>query len=413
MNAGIIPEIVTRHVEEAAFLWLLRDRAVGAPHYTLALLVELDQRVEAHLDGLRVNGDPAWEMVKSADGPGAVFAAAVLALESGKDDRIGFVIAKGAATPAASRGLIAAFGWLPWEHVKAHVQKLSLSDRLPLKRVGIAAGAAHRQHPSFSLSRALSADPLLQARVFQAVGEFGATDMRQPVKLNLKAADSGVRFHAAWAGTLVYAEPLALVALQDFAEAGGRFAEDAAALAARRLPPLQAERWRRQLADKPARLRAAVAAAGAAGNPEVVPWLIEMMRQPPLARRAGEALSFITGVHIAHDKLEGKKPEGFEAGPTEKPEDEDVAMDADDDLAWPDVNLVEAWWKAKRGGFTNGTRYLLGKPISPETLWQALAVGYQRQRSAAALELALMKPGTPLFEVRAPGHRQQAALSGA
>jgi hypothetical protein len=32
----IITEIVDQHAEEAAFLWLLRDAAVSAPHYLLA-----------------------------------------------------------------------------------------------------------------------------------------------------------------------------------------------------------------------------------------------------------------------------------------------------------------------------------------------------------------------------------------
>lgn len=36
--------------------------------------------------------------------------------------------------------------------------------------------------------------------------------------------------------------------------------------------------------------------------------------------------------------------------------------------------------------------------------------GYQRQRAAAAIELAMMKPGQPLFEVRAPGFCQQKAF---
>ena len=232
----------------------------------------------------------------------------------------------------------------------------------------------------------------MQARVFQAVGELGATDVRNIVKQHLDSADERVRFWAAWAGTLVYAEAPALAALQGVAEGGGRFAEDAARLAARRLPPAQAERWRRQLAEKPARLRAAVAAASAAGLPDAIPWLIDLMRQPPLVRRAGEAFSLLTGVHIGYDKLEGPKPEGFEAGPTENPEDENVAPDPDDNLAWPDAQRVAAWWAANQSRFTNGARYLLGKPISPETLQQALAVGYQRQRSAAALELVSVKP---------------------
>jgi hypothetical protein len=40
----------------------------------------------------------------------------------------------------------------------------------------------------------------------------------------------------------------------------------------------------------------------------------------------------ITGVDIAYEDLEGVWPEGFEAGPTENPENENVAMDPDEDL---------------------------------------------------------------------------------
>jgi hypothetical protein len=48
-----IAEIVSQHAEEAAFLWLLRSKAIRAPHYALNDLAKLDDRVEAHVDGLR------------------------------------------------------------------------------------------------------------------------------------------------------------------------------------------------------------------------------------------------------------------------------------------------------------------------------------------------------------------------
>jgi hypothetical protein len=57
-----------------------------------------------------------------------------------------------------------------------------------------------------------------------------------------------------------------------------------------------------------------------------------------------------------------------------------------------------------------GTRYLAGLPITEENCRHVLIHGYQRQRMAAALELALMNPGQPLFETRAPGFRQQRLL---
>jgi hypothetical protein len=39
-----------------------------------------------------------------------------------------------------------------------------------------------------------------------------------------------------------------------------------------------------------------------------------------------------------------------------------------------------------------------------------LRYSYQRQRAAAAIELAMIHPGTPLFNVKTPGFRQQVVL---
>jgi uncharacterized protein (TIGR02270 family) len=119
----------------------------------------------------------------------------------------------------------------------------------------------------------------------------------------------------------------------------------------------------------------------------------------------------ITGVDLAYEDLEGEWPEGFEAGPTENPEDENVTMDPDEDLPWPEPELVQKWWANHQSNFQSGARYLVGKPISPEWLQQVLRNGLQRQRAAAALELAMRQPGQPLFEVRAPGFRQKEMLN--
>jgi hypothetical protein len=53
---------------------------------------------------------------------------------------------------------------------------------------------------------------------------------------------------------------------------------------------------------------------------------------------------------------------------------------------------------------------LCGRPITGDWLEDVLRNGYQRQRAAAALELSLLRPEQPLFNVRAPGRRQQEIL---
>jgi uncharacterized protein (TIGR02270 family) len=138
--------------------------------------------------------------------------------------------------------------------------------------------------------------------------------------------------------------------------------------------------------------------------------LVERMDTPPLSRVAGEAFSMITGVDLAGQDLEGDWPEGFEAGPNDDPADENVEMDPDENLPWPDVAKVKDWWMRHRHEFEPGVRYLCGRPMTEDWLEHVLRYGYQRQRAAAALELAIRRPGTPLFNVKAPGYRQQQLL---
>ena len=411
-----IPALTQRHAEEVAFLWLMRDRAVLQPHFALFQLAELDERIEAHILGLRVAGVQGWEIAKTAleeiGEPGEVFAAGVLAFESGEPERIQQVIEVGTATPEASRGLISALGWLPYPQASKTIKTLLAAESTAGLRAGLAAMSAHRKNPGPpALQKAFASDdPLLKARALRAVGELGLINVQITALATTKAKDPACRFWAAWSSALLSVQRNAVISLQDIAEAGGTFAERAAQMAMRRLPSSEARAWLRRLVKELRQMRIAVVAAGAFADPEIIPFLIEQMKVPKLARVAGESFSLITGADIAYDKLEGAKPEGFEAGPTENPEDENVAMDPDLNLPWPDPALIQKWWNARQGNFAKGTRYLLGQPITPESLREALKTGFQRQRAAAALELAILKPGRPLFEVRAPAWRQQALL---
>ncbi len=176
------------------------------------------------------------------------------------------------------------------------------------------------------------------------------------------------------------------------------------------MDPARGRDFIKALAQLPARLPEAIAACGVSGDPLYVPWLIRHMPIPALARKAGEAFSMITGADLANDGLVGKAPDDFETEPTEDPGDENVALDPDKNLEWPDPERVRSWWENRAASFRQGTRYLCGRPISDEHCRYVLKEGYQRQRIAAAYELALLNPDAPLFEWRAPGFRQRKAL---
>ncbi|OHB68028.1 MAG: hypothetical protein A2Y76_11215 [Planctomycetes bacterium RBG_13_60_9] len=409
----VIPGILREHAGEVAFQWLLRDGAVHAPHYDLKDLAELDDRVEAQLDGLRIAGEEGGRIVMeelAGEEAGEVFAGAVLAFESGDQERIEHVLKVGAQSQELARGVISALGWLPLEKARPHIEKLLEAAEPMRRRIGIGAAGVHRHDPGHKLNAAMGdGDPIVVSRAVKAAGELGRLDMRIGVGQYLTSEDGQVRFWAAWSAVLL-GDSGGVGVLREIAEAGGPFVERAADLAARRMEPGAALAWQRKLAGQEERLRLAIKVAGAIGDPVLAPWLIEQMANPELARPAGEAFAAIAGVDIAYEDLEGEWPEGFEAGPTESPEDENVELDPDEDLPWPAPPLIQGWWSKNQGRFPSGQRHLLGRPMTPETLQEVLRTGTQRQRAAAALELTIGQPGQPLFEVRARGDRQRELL---
>jgi uncharacterized protein (TIGR02270 family) len=409
----VIESIITRHVQEAGFLWLLRDGAVLAPHYSLKDLAKLDDRVEAHLDGLRIAGGPGWEICKEAMGEGEageIFAAGVMAFERGHESPIQSVLEVVSEKPEFANGLVSALGWMPFPQAAEHIKNLFVSEVPILRRSAIAASAVHREDPGKHLVDALLCDePSVKSRALRAVGELRRGDLISVLWAEMNSADSMCRYFAAWSASLL-GDAGAAEVLKAFSVPDAPWREEAARTALNRMELSDAIGWQTEMARNPDMIRLAAIGAGVIGDPVLVPWLVEQMKAPLLARVAGEAFTMITGVDIAYEDLEGERPEGFEAGPTENPEDENVEMDPDEDLPWPDPELVQGWWGKKKGRFRSGTRYLLGQPISFEHLNQVLRTGRQRQRAAAALELAISKPGIPLFEVRAPGFRQKNLL---
>jgi uncharacterized protein (TIGR02270 family) len=409
----VINNLISQHAQEAAMLWLLRQVASKAPHYSLADVAKIDGRVEAHLDGLRIAGEEGWKKCEDqlvANEKGEVFAAGVLACESANQVLMAKVLSVVEKEPKLVGGLISALGWPPFEQVQSHIQTLLQSSNPVHQLVGIGAAAVHRRHPGQFLSQtARSQDVRVKARALKAAGEFQDRSLERELTESLHHADAGVRFAAAWSGTLL-GFSTAVPVLRELAESGSRHARDAASLVARRMDLAAAASWQKSLAGNPKHLRQAIMVAGAVGDPVFVPWLISLMGQLPLARPAGESFTMITGVDLAYRDLERKPPEDFNAGPTEDPKDENVEMDPDDNLPWPEPALVQKWWDKNRGQFQAGTRYLLGKPMSGDWLKTVLRDGRQRQRAAAALELAIREPGKPLFNVAAPGFRQQQIL---
>ena len=97
--------------------------------------------------------------------------------------------------------------------------------------------------------------------------------------------------------------------------------------------------------------------------------------------------------------------------PDDDPADNDVALDDDADLPWPDAERVQRWWaQAQPALAAAGPRHFMGHPPEAVHAGHVLRHGTQRQRAHAATLITLRQPGTPLFDVAAPAWRQQRLL---
>lgn len=417
-----IPVVVMQHAQESAMLRHVRSVLVRAPHVRLHQLQRLDERIAAHLDGLAVAGAFGAEFCTAAlenPGTGEVFAAAVVAIESRDAAALERLIALAGALPLARRGLLSALGWVSATQLKGIVSPfLTAADPLR-KALGLGACRLHHADPGATLAAALrdAAGPL-RAEAARCAGVLGRSALL-PQLLDAAAADADpqVQFDAALAACLLGDRGGALDQLSTMAQAGTPHATDALTGVLLAADFSRAQGVVRQLAqagrETLAQRRRLVRACGLLGDTHFVPWLIDLMADDTLARLAGEAFSLITGADLAALDLERKPPEGVESGPNDDPEDENVALDEDDSLPWPDQGKLQRWWHARAAGLPAGRRFFMGAAPSPEALARVLREGFQRQRIVAALWLCLLAPGSRLFATAAPAWRQQRRVAAA
>ena len=409
-----IPHIIQQHAEESAILHNIRLRQVSAPHVKLHHLRRIDDRIAAHIDGLTVAGEYGSKVCEAAlesVGIGEVFTAAIRAIEEKDEQWLDKLFALAAAVPEVQPGLISAFGWISAQHLQGIGASLLASSDPFRQQVGIAACVSHRVDAGVVLTSLINhQQPQLRARALRAAGELGRRDLRSACEQSLTDKDVTCRFWAAWSAVLLGNRTSAVEVLKAYSLTINSFQEYALQLVLKVLAITDIHTLLKTLAQNASNMRCLIQGAGISGDPYYVPWLIKQMDEPKFSRLAGESFSFITGLDLAYLDLEQDAPEGIELGPDEDPENNNVQMDEDDNLPWPDPTKIQAWWDANKSSFTNGERYFMGKLISREHCIQILKEGFQRQRTVAALYLCLINSGIQLFPTAAPAWRQKRML---
>ncbi len=405
-----VGDLVEQHASEAAFLWGQRDAGASSPGYDLDDLADLDEQLEAHLDGLRIANDVGWKLAFQAleeeIEPGEAFVAAKLTLD--RNDLKGFalVLDKVGEEEALWRALPSAIGFCPVETM-GKVLRAMVAPEVPamLRKMGIAGHAVHRLDPGDPLEAALhDEDRGLRLRALEAVGELSATRLADQLRPHMTGEDQEARFWASYSAALL-GQRAGVMGLQRVAEADdGPLGERAAQLAACLLEPEAALNWISGL-DAAGRRRVALIGAATAGHPGLLPWIAVCMQEEEHARRAGNAFYAITGVPI-DDELEADAPEELA---DEIEEAEDGGDDPDEDLEWPHPETVAAWIEREQLE-TGGSRLLLGKPIGRDWLQTVLRDARQPQRQVAAWLRLCEGIDVMPFPVSAPATEQKAKL---
>jgi uncharacterized protein (TIGR02270 family) len=412
----IVSDVLQQHADDAMALAGNRQALTRAAYAKLPRLRRSDQRLGAHLDGLRIAGrgaESSHEGALESPSPAVVFVSMVRALEDKDKRRLERLIDLVQGVPCLVDGLLFALGWVERSQLQGTVAGL-LRDREGFRRaIGVAACAIHRVDPGLVSGRHLQdSDPAVRARSFRAAGELGLADLEPSCEAALRGDDNAeTQFWAARSAVLLgdRRSGLDLLAKRAVSPGGRRVRSFRLALQAMSMDA--AHNTLKELARDPRQIRTLIEGSGIAGDPRYVPWLIERMTELSVARVAGEAFSLITGADLVVDALDCPAPENFESGPNDDPADPNVDMDPDDGLPWPDGPRIEKWWAANESRFQKGTRHFMGAPVTREHCIDMLKNAYQRQRILAAHYLCLLEPGTPLFNTSAPAWRQERLLA--
>jgi len=415
VEPGILESVVSQHAEETMHLLVQRTHLLDAPGAPWLALERIDDRLAAHVDGLRVAGAcgrALCEAQAAADELPEVarFAAAVLALEAGDHEAVGLLLNRPGVPAGVDAGTLAAVSWVSPRFLRGIVAAWLRSD-LPAEQVAaLTAVAAHGVDPGAPLATFVdSADGNVAVAACRAAVASGRCDVLSALRARAGDHQPMVAFEAARAGLLLGDRTWSLDMLD-------RLVDDGVGLPALRLQLMALDihdgRARlKRLSAGPQRDRLLVQGTAFVGDPALLPWLMQKVQDLALSRLAGASIAAITGLDLAAQGLDRPRPPDAPAILSDDPAEPDVETDEDDSLLWPDPDKLSEWSTHHGSAWTGGTRLLMGAPLSPAHVLDVLARGLNGQRIAAADHLCLLQPGTARFNTSAPAWRQARRLA--
>ncbi len=444
-NRQIIPAMVRRHIEDAAFFWSQYDRSEESHLLHLSELTRFTDLIGAHLDGIEIAGRDSWPLVLAAlkrwNKPGEAFVCTYSAACSGEPSDLDLMVEHLRACPEKLiRGAISALAWAPWQAAERAITRWTAPGSEPVVVVTALRALTLINNsivsdPSSSDSATWLQAPLhvyltsSDAHVRAAACRFAPLadddeELRSSLKDALQDSDLAVRAQAAIAlaqleQNMSEFEPdeerrsQRLIRLCEntlrqciysqvslLASATGWHAKQGN----RRL-----NRWLTHLAGiiKPGQdhlpdilsslpTRFALRFAAYHGDPANLPFIVKQMDNPETARYAGWVWQVITGIDIAEAGLILEEP----ASPPDSML-QGAPLDSDFDLSFPNGSAIACYPLSVQCG----KRYLNGEPITLEATLDIIEGSSQPLRSIAVQHLQSLD-SLFFLSIRAPASIQ-------
>lgn len=412
--ASAYRHISEQFVVDTSFLWLLRSMSVKQPHYYLSDISELEKRINANIEGLMCNFELAWDICLeelSFEQAGEAFTATIIAFRSREVNKIKLVIDHAFVNDETFKGVVSAMAWLPKNLTDEWLQRFLFSKDLNHKYLAIALCSIRRKNPGDILKELLQREDCLAhtkllARVARLIGELKLYAFGKALIPLAEHEDPCVKFWANWSIVMLGEHKYALN-LTEYLTEDSEFRLQALHLIFKVLPITKARELISEYAQQAEMLRTVIQATGVLGDPHTVPWLIERMNNFDTAKVAGEAFTLITGIDLDKYELSIDPPDDIAAVPNDDSDDDNVALDEDENLPFPDVNKINHTWLRYRDRYKAGSRYIMGievnqnHPATVAKLNNMMQQAGQRQRASMALTLALLDPQSPFINVKA------------
>ena len=359
-----IPDIAAEHYEELQFLWMQRRSALRSPAYTMREMRMLEERIEAHVQGMLVLGDRLGEFVAdglAGDDEMPAFAAAYVLLRLGTPGAFGRVYA--AFTSGEGKrlaGITEALAQGPSQPLLPALQALFLSAA---PATAVAAGEALAFHRALQVTPEQlgpllrDESPPVRRGAWRIAGIAGVPVAPTLYDEALRDLDTDVQRAAlaaaawnAYPGWVPFCRSLANDPKPEIVEP---LATLAAVLPPRDLPAMTSLVGTAALG--PERFRV----AGSFGHPGLIEVLLSAMAgsDPAAAAAAGAAFGKMMGIAIDSDRRATVPP------PTGAPADSFEA-EFQDIVTLPDVARARAHWEHVRPRLAQASRVCRGLDVS-------------------------------------------------